>query len=55
MAAYVAVLRGIFPDHNVRAALLYTSGPKLIALSDGDLEAHKPGYRAQQDNLAAAG
>lgn len=55
MAAYVAVLRGIFPGHNVRAALLYTSGPKLVALSDADLEPHKPGYRAQQDNLAAAG
>lgn len=55
MAAYVAVLRGIFPDHNVRAALLYTSGPRLIHLSDADLEPHKPGYRDQQDNLAAAG
>lgn len=55
MAAYVAVLRGIFPAHDVRAALLYTSGPKLIHLSAADLEPHKPGYRGQQDNLAAAG
>lgn len=55
MAAYVAVLRGIFPDHDVRAALLYTSGPMLIRLSAADLEPHKPGYRGQQDNLAAAG
>ncbi len=38
MAAYAAVLRGVFPDHEVRAALLYTSGPKLIALSDADLD-----------------
>ena len=55
MAAYVAVLRGIFPDRVVRAALLYTSGPVLIPLSDADLEPHKPGYREQQDNLAPAG
>ena len=55
MAAYVAVLRGIFPDRAVRAALLYTSGPMLIPLSDTDLEPHKPGYYEQQDNLAPAG
>ncbi len=55
MAAYAAVLRGIFPDHEVRAALLYTSGPKLIHLSGADLEPYKPGYHNQQDNLAAAG
>ena len=55
MSAYVAVLRGIFPKKSVRAALLYTSGPKLIGLSEADLEAHKPGYRTQQDNLAPAG
>lgn len=54
IAAYVAVLRGIFPDHEVRAALLYTSGPKLLHLSDADLEPCKPGYHQQQDNLAAA-
>ena len=55
MAAYVAVLRSIFPRHAVRGALLYTSGPKLIQLSDDDLEPHKPGYRVQQDKLAEAG
>ena len=55
MAAYVAVLRSIFPRHAVRGALLYTSGPKLIQLSDDDLEPHKPGYRGQQDNLPEAG
>ena len=55
MAAYVAVLRSIFPRHAVRSALLYTSGPKLMYLSDDDLEPHKPGYRMQQDNLAEAG
>ncbi|MBA3666208.1 MAG: double-strand break repair helicase AddA [Sphingomonas sp.] len=32
MAAYVEALRVIFPDRRVEAALLYTSGPALIAL-----------------------
>lgn len=51
MAAYAAVLRGVFPGHEVRAALLYTSGPQLIALTDADLEAHKPGLQATQEVL----
>jgi ATP-dependent helicase/nuclease subunit A len=54
MAAYAAVLAGIFPNHDVRAALLYTSGPRLIALDADTLKAHKPGYRDQQDKLPAA-
>ena len=32
MAAYVEALRAIFPGRSVEAALLYTSGPKMIAL-----------------------
>ena len=32
MAAYAEALRVIFPGRNVEAALLYTSGPKMIAL-----------------------
>ncbi len=52
MAAYVAVLRGVFPRHEVRAALLYTSGPRLIALSAADLEAHKPGLDSAQQLLS---
>jgi ATP-dependent helicase/nuclease subunit A len=55
MAAYVALLKGIFPRHAVRAGLLYTSGPRLIELPVDILEAHKPGYRAAQDKLIAAG
>jgi ATP-dependent helicase/nuclease subunit A len=51
MAAYVAVLRGVFPGHEVRAALLYTAGPKLIALTNVDLDAHKPGLSATQEVL----
>ncbi len=55
MAAYVEVLRGIFPSHTVRAALLYTTGPALIQLGDSDLSPHKPGYHRLQDNLPAGG
>ncbi len=55
MAAYVAVLRAIFPDRAVKAALLYTSGPELIVLDDASVEAHKPGYRDQQHKLGPGG
>ena len=34
MAAYVAALRVIFPGRRVEAALLFTSGPRLILLPD---------------------
>ena len=51
MAAYAAVLRGVFPSHKVRAALLYTSAPKLIVLRDADLDAHKPGLQTTQELL----
>ncbi len=51
MAAYTALLRGVFPGHEVRAALLYTSGPKLIPLTAADLDAHKPGLQAAQQVL----
>jgi ATP-dependent helicase/nuclease subunit A len=33
MAAYVAALEVIFPGRRVEAALLYTSGPKIIAVT----------------------
>jgi len=35
MAAYQAVLQSIYPDRPVRCGLLYTDGPRLIALDDG--------------------
>lgn len=46
MAAYAAVLEGIFPGRTVQAALLYTSGPKLITLSAETLAAWRPGHIA---------
>lgn len=55
MAAYVSVLRGIFPGRSVEAALLYTSGPHLLPLSEADLAPYKPGYQPPQDKLSPAG
>jgi ATP-dependent helicase/nuclease subunit A len=54
MAAYVAVLEGIFPDREVRASLLYSEGPILHRLSPEVLAAHKPSFATAQDNLIAA-
>ncbi len=54
MAAYVATLRVIFPDHRVEAALLFTSGPRLFDLSDTDLAPHKPDFAAAKTNDASA-
>jgi ATP-dependent helicase/nuclease subunit A len=42
MAAYRAALQKIFPDRLVRAALLYTSGARLIELPDALLDRHHP-------------
>ncbi len=46
MAAYQAVLRIIFPDRTVQAALLYTSGPMMHRLGDALLDAYKPDFAA---------
>jgi ATP-dependent helicase/nuclease subunit A len=48
MAAYAAVLQGIYPAKRIEAALLYTSGPKLITLSAALLDSKKPGFTPQQ-------
>ena len=34
MAVYVAVLRSIFPDRRVEAALVWTDGPRLMAVPE---------------------
>ncbi len=54
MAAYAAVLSTIFPDHDVRASLLYSEGPTLHVLPRELLDAHKPSFVAAQDNLVTA-
>ncbi len=48
MSAYAAVLANIFPEHSVRAGLLYTAGPVLHILSGELIEAHKPPYASEK-------
>ena len=42
MGAYVAALQRVFPGRPVRAALLYTEGPKLLPIPDGIIALHAP-------------
>ncbi|MBU7587843.1 MAG: double-strand break repair helicase AddA [Sphingopyxis terrae] len=51
MAAYRDALAVIFPGRRVETALLYTAGPRLIALDDAVLAPHKPGLLAAKANL----
>jgi len=44
MAAYRAVLRGVFPGHIVVCALVWTAGPVVMPLPDSLLDAHVPGH-----------
>lgn len=48
MAAYSSALAVIFPGRRVEAALLYTSGPRLLTLDPALLAPHKPGFAPQQ-------
>ncbi|MFP5454565.1 MAG: PD-(D/E)XK nuclease family protein, partial [Alphaproteobacteria bacterium] len=52
MAAYAAALSTIFPGRAIEAALLYTAGPSLLLLPPDLIEAHKPGFRAEEQNHA---
>ncbi|WP_244624608.1 double-strand break repair helicase AddA [Sphingomonas sp. So64.6b] len=52
MAAYREALAAIFPDRVIEAALLYTSGPTLFELPSGLLDAHKPGFVANEQSYA---
>ncbi len=54
MAAYVAALGVIFPDHSIVAALLFTGGPRLIELPPALIAAHKPDFADTKAILAAA-
>ena len=55
MAAYVAVLRGVFPGRHVRGVLVYTAGPRLFVLDDALLELNKPGLPVAQPIFAIDG
>jgi len=46
MAAYRAVLRGIFPDRPVRCALIWTREARVAMLQDELLDSHAPGRAA---------
>ena len=46
MAAYGAALRVIFPERTIELALLYTAGPRLIALSLEDVCLQSLGFRS---------
>ncbi|MGH6919215.1 MAG: PD-(D/E)XK nuclease family protein, partial [Geminicoccaceae bacterium] len=43
MAAYGALLRQIYPGRQVRCALLWTQGPRLMPLDEAALASHAPG------------
>ena len=55
MGAYAAALATIFPGRRIDAALLYTSGPKLIELPQALLAAHKPGFSAEEQMQGIGG
>jgi ATP-dependent helicase/nuclease subunit A len=42
MAAYRALLGKVYPGRQVRAALLWTQGPRLDVLPDHVLDSHAP-------------
>ncbi|PZQ59268.1 MAG: double-strand break repair helicase AddA [Sphingomonas taxi] len=55
MAAYHAALQVIFPDARVEVALLYTAGPRLIALPEALLDPIKRGFSGPEQSLAVDG
>ncbi|MEL6706649.1 MAG: double-strand break repair helicase AddA [Pseudomonadota bacterium] len=55
MAAYVAALEAIYPGRSVRAGLLYTQTPELIALPDELLAPHKDQLGTAQESLGDVG
>ncbi len=52
MAAYVAALEAIYPDRKVRAAVLYTQTPQLIALPGELMDAYKARFDTGQESFA---
>ena len=50
MAAYAAALGVIFPGRRIEAALLYTGGPRLFALTPELLDRHKPRFRDREQS-----
>ena len=54
MAAYRAVLRGVFPGRAVRCALVWTRAARVAMLPDALLDAHAPGARPPVIHAQAA-
>ena len=42
LALYRALLRQVYPDRVIRAALLWTAAPRLMAIPDDVLDLHLP-------------
>jgi ATP-dependent helicase/nuclease subunit A len=42
MAAYRALLKGVYPDRSIHALLLWTVEPRIMTLSDKNLDAYAP-------------
>jgi ATP-dependent helicase/nuclease subunit A len=55
MSAYAAALAAIFPGRSIEAALLYTSGPRLITLPPETLATHKPSLGGVEQKLGLGG
>jgi len=55
MAAYAAALAAIFPGRRIEAALLYTSGPRLLPLSADLLDRWKPRFAPEEQKLMLDG
>ncbi|MEO0699989.1 MAG: PD-(D/E)XK nuclease family protein, partial [Pseudomonadota bacterium] len=54
MAAYVAALQAIYPGRSVRAGVLYTQTPQLIALPPELLDPHKDQLGTEQESYGDA-
>lgn len=52
MAAYVAALEAIYPDRDVRAAILYTNTPQLITIPASTNAVHKDHLGDKQESYA---
>lgn len=52
MAAYVAALETIYPAREVRAAVLYTQTPQLIALPPDLMARYKARFKTRQESFA---
>lgn len=52
MAAYSAALEVIYPEHSIRAALLYTQTPQLLEIPFDLLQSHKQHLGEQQESYA---